>query len=240
MLPGAFIDFFFPPRCPLCGKSREADADGPCPQCLALLPPMGRPRCPRCGLSFASSAGEDHLCSVCLSQERHFSLARAVTPYKGLITEAIARFKYRGATGLGRPLGALLARYDDPEFPLHPFHLILPVPLHPQRLRRRGFNQSLLLARRVGRAHGIPVNFASLLRIRPTLPQVELSGPRREKNIRGAFAVPDPGAVRGRRLLLIDDVFTTGATVSECARVLLGAGADRVDVLTLARTLTAS
>jgi ComF family protein len=111
----------------------------------------------------------------------------------------------------------------------------MPVPLHTRRLRERGFNQSLLLARQVSRKRSIPLNFTALWRSRQTQPQTQLSGPERQKNVRGAFEVRNAEAVAGKRVLLIDDVFTTGATVQECAKALLDAGAERVDVLTLAR-----
>jgi ComF family protein len=114
------------------------------------------------------------------------------------------------------------------------FDVVIPVPLHKQRLKERGFNQSLLLAREVARVFGLEVDYRSLKRIRPTRPQVDLKPDERKKNVKGAFDVKSPERVRGRRVLLVDDVFTTGATVSECARVLKKAGAE-VYVLTLAR-----
>jgi ComF family protein len=132
-------------------------------------------------------------------------------------------------------LGSFLVEYRDPEFPFSDLDLILPVPLHPGRLRQRGFNQSLLLARYFGRKHSIPLDFTALQRSRPTPPQTQLSGSQRQTNVRGAFQVRRPEGVSEKRILLIDDVFTTGATVRECAKVLLGAGAKQVDVLTLAR-----
>jgi ComF family protein len=153
------------------------------------------------------------------------------------MADAIHRFKYQGASRLAKPLGTFLAEYEDSEFPFSEFELILSVPLHPRRLRQRGFNQSLLLARCVSRAHSIPLDFASLQRTRHTEPQTQLSGPERQKNIRGAFEVRRAGAIAEKHILLIDDVFTTGSTVQECAKVLLKAGAKQVDVLTLAKAM---
>jgi ComF family protein len=149
--------------------------------------------------------------------------------------EAISRLKYGGLTRLARPLGNLLAEYQDPDFKLSENDLVIPVPLHTRRLRERGFNQSLLLARQVSRRRSIPLNFTALQRARQTQPQTQLSGPERRKNVRGAFEVRKREAVKGKRILLIDDVFTTGATVQECAYVLREAGATEVQVLTLAR-----
>lgn len=232
----ALLDFFFPPKCPLCGQVLETQLDGrPCPLCLSQIHFLSSPRCPRCGVGFEASAERDHLCSECLTQERYFTKARAIFRYQGPIVEAISRFKYGGVTQLARPLGSFLAEYQDPEFPFADLNLILPVPLHPERLRERGFNQSLLLARSVSRKHSIPLDFTALQRPQFTQPQTQLSGSERLKNVRGAFFVRKPEVVDEKQILLIDDVFTTGATVQECAKVLLGAGAKRVDVLTLAR-----
>lgn len=234
----ALIEFFFPPRCPFCGKNlEESGAFRPCSSCLSEIKFFSHPRCPRCGLGFYTVSGDDHLCSGCLSEEWDFARARSLGPYEGLMIEIISRFKFKGATRLAKPLGALLAEYKDPEFSFSEFDLILSVPLHPKRLKQRGFNQSLLLARRVSQALSIPLDFKSLQRIRHTLPQTELSGPERKKNIRGAFEVKETGGISGKRLLLVDDVFTTGATVQECSKVLLKAGAKQVDVLTLARVV---
>jgi ComF family protein len=234
----ALIDFFFPPKCLFCGETLGEFPDHhPCSLCFSKIKFFSHPRCPCCGLGFGDTPGEDHLCSQCLTEERHFTKARAIGPYEGLMAEAIHRFKYRGASRLAKPLGTFLAEYKDPEFPFSDFDLILSVPLHPRRLRQRGFNQSLLLARCVSRAHSIPLDFTSLQRTRHTEPQTQLSGSERQKNIRGAFEVRRLEAIAEKHILLIDDVFTTGSTVQECAKVLLKAGAEQVDVLTLARAL---
>ena len=238
MAPGwqALLDFFFPPRCSFCGEKGEAqNPAGVCSTCISQLPEVTHPRCPRCGLGFASDFGSDHLCSDCLTGNGHFAKARAFAHYEGILPGIISRFKYRGDSRLAKPLGDLLAGYEDPDFSFHDDLLVIPVPLHPRRLRQRGFNQSLLLARRISRRHSLPLDFTALRRIRATAPQTELSAAERQKNIRGAFAVCQERAVAEKAILLIDDVFTTGSTVEECAKVLLKAGAKRVDVLTLAR-----
>jgi ComF family protein len=233
----ALIDFFFPPRCPFCGEKPEEAVEPHllCPSCLSQIKRISHPLCPRCGKGFMTEAGEDHLCSDCLRGNGHFHLARSFALYEGLMAEEISRFKYGGTSRLAKPLGGLLSDFADPGFSFQSYDRIIPVPLHPRRLRHRGYNQSLLLAREVSRKCSVPLDFASLRRIRPTPPQTRLSEAERQKNIRGAFAVPDPQMVRKKSVLLIDDVFTTGATVEECSKVLLRAGANRVDVLTLAR-----
>jgi ComF family protein len=155
-----------------------------------------------------------------------------VAVYENALAEAIHLFKYSKNPNWSKPLGRLLhTRLHD----LGVLEVILPVPLHAKRLRQREFNQALLLAREVSLASGIPLQMDNLRRVRWTQPQIELNGDERRKNVRGAFEVLRPDQVKGQSVLLIDDVFTTGATVNECARVLKKAGAKAVNVLTVAR-----
>ena len=233
----ALVDFFFPPRCPFCGENRgdEKTSAGVCFSCFSQIRKTAHPRCPRCGVGFTSDSGDDHLCSDCLAGDGYFTKARALAHYEGIMPGIISRYKYQGESRLAKPLGDLLAGYEEPDFSFRDYLLLVPVPLHSRRLRRRGFNQALLLARRISRRYSLPLDFTALRRIRATTPQTELSASERRKNIRGAFAVFQEQVVTEKAILLIDDVFTTGATVEECAKVLLKAGANRVDVLTLAR-----
>ena len=152
----------------------------------------------------------------------------------GTMRQAILLFKYGGRPSLGRHLGRLMVEAADRLFNPSEFDLLIPVPLHPKREQARGFNQAALLAKALGRGCGLAVGRGLLRRIRATEAQ---SGGRRERevNVKGAFRVARPDQVENRRLLLIDDVFTTGATVSECARALMAAGAAEVGVYTLAR-----
>jgi len=129
-----------------------------------------------------------------------------------------------------------LYRYWDPP----PFDLLIPVPLHPKRLRERGFNQSLLLVKELSHRTGIPYEKRLLQKKRQTLPQVELSGREREKEVRNSFRIIKREALLGKTILLVDDVYTTGATVNECAKVLLAAGAERIDVFTIAHAIKTS
>ncbi len=149
--------------------------------------------------------------------------------------EAVHALKFGGKTALANPLGDLMAEAGPAVLPVEVVDCLVPVPLHPTREAERGFNQSMLLARRVSRRWGIPVRPRALRRQRFTRPQTDLDADERRRNVRGAFALSRRAAVDGRHVLLIDDVFTTGATVSECARVLLDAGAATVGVLTVAR-----
>jgi ComF family protein len=231
------LNFFFPQYCEGCGQSSGSYAL--CESCRALVTAPSSPLCTICGLPFGGS-GEDHLCGRCLSQRPHFAHARACTTYDRLaqqeapVTRLLHRFKYTPDVTLAPTLGSLLASCS---FLPGPHNVVIPVPLHPQRLRWRGFNQALLLARSLGQHRSVRVEPFALKRTRSTPPQVGLNVRERHRNIAGAFAVRDPDAVRGLSVLLVDDVYTTGATVNECARVLRRAGARRVEVIVLARAV---
>jgi ComF family protein len=157
--------------------------------------------------------------------------------YDGSLQETIHRWKYQGKITLTSFFGEWMTEgiyhYWDPNL----FDLLIPVPLHPQRLRERGFNQALLLVRELSRRTGIPHRKRVLQKRKLTIPQVNLSGIEREKEVRGSFHVIGREEVEGKTILLVDDVYTTGSTVNECSKVLVAAGAERVDVLTLAHAL---
>ena len=165
-----------------------------------------------------------------MKEKRYFSWARGVLIYDDASAKAIHRFKYNRDTTYSRPLGSIISSYSE----LKGLDMVIPVPLHIKRLRERGFNQSLLLAKAVGKSHRITVEPYTLKRIRWTEPQVNLSGKERKLNVKGAFEVQKD--VKGKRILLVDDVYTTGATVRECSKILKKSGAKDVCVLTLART----
>jgi ComF family protein len=153
--------------------------------------------------------------------------------YAGTLREAVHRFKFGGALALDRPLGGLLAARLAAEMPLWRPELVVPVPLHRRRLGERTYNQSLLLARELARQWRVAVPARLLLRTRPTPPQQGLTAAQRRRNLKGAFALRRP--LGGERVLLVDDVLTTGATARECARMLLAGGAGEVAVAVLAR-----
>ncbi len=163
-----------------------------------------------------------------------FALARSVYTYEGDILTALHRFKYGGKIILARPLGQLLAE-TAVGLDVRP-DIIVPVPLHKRRLRTRGFNQSLLLAREVSGRVDANLDYLSLRRVIPTKPQITLKANARERNVAGAFRVEDPGVFKEKKVLLIDDVFTTGATIKACSKALKKAGAT-VFALTLARAV---
>jgi len=232
----AVIDFFFPPQCLLCrsfiGSYREGHF---CKKCLEDFAFTGSPLCVKCGIMFISREGEDHLCSRCIRSERFFDRARSVGSYEGLLRKTIHRFKYRGRSMFAAPLGRLMADYGTCLLEGQRYDLLVPVPLHVRRLRERGYNQAGLLARVIGKKWAVPVDSTALRKQRWTMPQTELTEDERRKNIRGAFLWAG-ASLAGESVLLVDDVYTTGSTAGECARVLKRAGAARVDIFTVART----
>lgn len=238
----SLLGLILPARCRTCHGYLRAEANPCfCQDCWATISRIDGPCCPRCGKPFASAAAlshsPGHLCGDCRERLPKFDRAVAAGWYEGVLAESIHLVKYRGKTLLTRPLGALLL---DAMERLVQADLLIPVPLHPSRLREREFNQALLLCDVLRAGSGLPVIPDGLERIRVTPPQIGLSHKERRRNVRGAFVPKRPDRIEGRRVILIDDVFTTGATANECARVLKKAGADRVFVLTVARTPAAA
>lgn len=239
------LDWLYPPRCRGCAERIEGrDRDCFCRRCWAKIERVGRPLCRICGRPFPDGAGGDHCCALCLIRPPQFCEARswAYYPRQELedhpLRQAVQRFKYGRKVSLGKPLGRLMA-HGCREF-LAPWQvdLILAVPLHPKRLRWRGFNQSVLLARQVSHAYGIPMDPLLLRRVKPTPPQTQLSEQERRRNVRAAFVLAPGRSVKDRNILLVDDVYTSGATVNECSRRLKKDGAQHVYVLTLARAVS--
>ncbi len=219
----SLLDFCLPPYCLFCGRPAK---DILCPSCREKLVFLGA-ACPICARPYQ---GEDnaHLCQDCTKGPRPFRRVLVPFRYQGPLAKAISQLKYEGKLWLARPLGRLWLE----TMPVPPFDLVIPVPLHQKRLLTRGFNQSLLLAQKIfGRSPVKPW----LERIRDTEPQVSLSLKARVRNVRQAFALAQGVSVSGKRVLLFDDVMTTGATVQECAKVLKASGAKEIFVAVLAR-----
>lgn len=231
-------DALFPPLCLACSDVLSGAAHKVfCPDCLRRITFITGSRCPVCGILFPDSPSENHLCGNCLESRPWFSSARSVVAYDGVIPDAIRRFKYGHDITTGSALATFLAGYNFDDLDFHTFDAIIPVPLHIKRLRERGFNQSLILARALAKKHHLVVDFSLLKRHKLTLTQTGLDKDDRVKNITGAFVAGPREKIHGRNLILVDDVYTTGATINECARTLVKAGASRVAVITLARAL---
>ncbi|MFO8031813.1 MAG: ComF family protein [Desulfohalobiaceae bacterium] len=234
---GRFFEVGTATRCLACGKVIPAVHSGLecCEDCRAELRPRRRGYCPGCGQFFARASEEPYLCLDCRTRKPPWKGFGFFQPYKGLLRELILAYKYEAQLGYNRLLRQLLLQ----AFQLHmaadtPLHsLVVPVPMHADRIRQRGFNHSLELAR-VLCSQGLEIDPGALQRVQPTRPQTGLERNRRWKNLQGAFEVQRQ-AVKGRQVLLVDDVYTTGATVGLCSRELLKAGAKQVQVLVLAR-----
>ncbi|MEA3471411.1 MAG: ComF family protein [Thermodesulfobacteriota bacterium] len=229
-------DILFPPRCIICGGSPEEGGKSPfCSECLSKINFIRPPLCPCCGLQFTDTGGVNHLCGDCISKKPLFSTARALGIYDKILLDTIHLFKYSGKILIGERMGTFMAEHRYDSLNIGEFSLIIPVPLHPKKLRERGFNQSLILGRQLSKKFSIPLDFGTLKRRVDTKPQVNLGKSERIKNVKGAFMVRQKERIAGERILLVDDVYTTGSTVNECARVLIEAKASTVAVLTLAK-----
>lgn len=223
-LASAALDLLFPPRCVACGRGGSFL----CGACLARATPVPEPQCDLCGQPIAGGP----LCVRCAESPVAGGGLRSAFVYAGPVQTAVRALKYHNMRVVAPALGAAMARR------LATWNIvpdrIVPVPLHPRRLRERGYNQAELLACALGMEAGIPVRPAALERLRDTSAQARASSAiERRRNVTGAFAARD--AVRGGRALLVDDVCTTGATLSACAEALLTAGAAQVWGLTVAR-----
>jgi ComF family protein len=230
------LDLLYPPRCEACGRLRR---DPICAECRTQIEMIEPPFCQLCGEPFDPRAQGAPTCERCRGRRLPFRLARSAAYYRRPLAGAIGRFKYDGQIVLARPLGdimieALSGAAGDIDPPT--VDVICPVPLHSSRQRERGFNQSQLLAEEISGVIGKPVS-TLLERVRPTAPQVDLPARARAQNVRRAFAAKEDAGIAGRAVLLIDDLFTTGATLTECSRALRTAGAADVRVFTLARPL---
>lgn len=227
------LNVFFPRTCASCGGDVPADGShAVCDGCWAALPRWQGLACVVCGLPLPDGGAR---CRDCRRRRRAFRFLRSAGVYEGGLQRLVRRFKFGGRQDLSRPLGRLLADRWRDEPGLGPVDLVLPVPLHWFRERKRGYNQALVLARDFGRKTGLPVRGDVLARERATRPQTDLGRDERRENVEGAFRVRRPEAVKGKTVLLVDDVCTTGATIEACARALKEAGARRVGALTAAR-----
>ncbi len=233
----ALVDHVYPPACLACGTG--VDAQGTlCPACWVKMPFIERPFCERLGTPFGQDLGPGLISPAAQSDPPVFARARAVATYEeGPARLLVQRLKYGDRLDLAPAMARWMARAGA-ELTAEA-DLIVPVPLHRLRLWRRRFNQAALLAQFVARQAGLPCDGLALARIRRTPPQVGLTREGRAQNVQGAFKVPEKamGKVAGARILLIDDVLTSGATLNAAARVLLRAGAARVDALTFARVV---
>ena len=234
----AALSWIFPEVCALCGRERATPREGFVgARCRDQDRWIVAPYCRRCGMPFAGSVTTAFECANCRELDLGFSYARSAVAARGPVLDAVHRYKYHRAVWLESFLAELLLRPASASLREQAWDCIVPVPLHATRQREREFNQAERLAQRLCKSTGIPVLPRALKRIRPTQTQTLLSRGERSANVRAAFA-PSAGLnLEGRRVVLVDDVFTTGSTTSACARALRQAGAGEVCVWTVARGL---
>jgi ComF family protein len=237
------LNLLYPPRCAACGMPLGIESEARvCADCRVRMERLPEPLCVVCGGPLDAPTAGDQRCARCASTPPAFVRARAIARYlaaaesePGTLASVIRRHKYAFDQSLGRAL----AEYLGDEIPVsaEDCDVVVPVPLHRARLLRRGFNQAALLAAEVARRIGRPLETGVLRRRRATATQTARDLDERRRNVRGAFVVRHPERIADLRVLLVDDVMTTGATADECARALRRAGARSVEVFTLARAL---
>jgi ComF family protein len=225
-------DFALPPRCPGCGTPVGEDHRF-CAACWSTLEFLGPPWCAGCNAPFAFDRGPDALCGACLDRRPVSVGVRAAVAYGDVARRVALRLKYAGRTGFATAAARMMVRLVPEDAAM-----LVPVPLHRWRLWSRGYNQAGLIAAALARLSGVPAVHDALLRRRATATLRGLSGRERRRVVRAAFEVPDPGKVRGRAVLLIDDVLASGATAEACTRALLAAGATSVTILCWARVVS--
>lgn len=232
----AALGLVYPPICQICDHERAAARAGfVCRTCREQVRFITAPHCDRCGLPFAGEITGPFECTNCRELELHFDHARAAVTLDGPVQTALHRFKYERAEWFEPFLASLLIERAAPALAAHAWDFILPTPLHPVKLREREFNQADRLARRLAKATGIRHHAGLLHRVKPTATQTRLSRTERAKNLCGAFAADAGGTLKNARVVLVDDVLTTGATTSAAAAALRKAGAAQIAVWTVAR-----
>jgi ComF family protein len=226
-------ELIFPPSCVICNSMGRDVTDGICPLCLAKVSYVGSPMCLECGRNFSVVSANDHICGECLRSSPPFSLVRSIAFYEEPVRSLLHRLKYNFDTTVIDPLLKIAGNYDFSCFNTSDF--IVPVPLHSQKLRWRGFNHAHYLAKVVFPERHQDILVDTLLKQRKTVSQTALSATKRRANLRAAFSVKDPNIIKNKRICVVDDVYTTGTTVWECAKALRGAGASDVVGVTIAR-----
>lgn len=225
-------DLIYPPGCALCKQRLSSASHIICPSCHTLLFPIHAPYCNRCGATLLSIQDD---CLACQGRTFHFNGTRVGFVFDDSIQRMIHALKYRHRPGIGYYLGEQLGKIVVRESWISHINKIVPIPLHKGRQRERGYNQSEFIARGLSSVTGIPIHTNSVIRTRHTRSQTTLTPEKRLVNVRDVFLVPNNQELNGCVVGLVDDVFTTGATLDSCSRVLLESGVSEVYALTIAR-----
>ncbi|HWH69055.1 MAG TPA: ComF family protein [Candidatus Sulfotelmatobacter sp.] len=232
----AGLAFFYPETCQLCRQGPATPQEGyVCAACRSQVRWLEPPFCQRCGKPFQGQMTQPFECANCRGADLPFVTARSAVLTRDPVLEVIHRYKYWRALWFEPFLAQMLIDRAAPGLSQSDWNCLVPVPLHPTKERERAFNQAERLARRLGTATDLPVHTEWLQRLQPTRTQTQLDREQRQANVRRAFAMRGRTRLHGQRIVLIDDVFTTGATTTACAQVLQAAGADKVCVWTVAR-----
>lgn len=233
------VDIFFPRRCVDCESHiTQGKRNFICSQCWSQVSLITPPFCTLCGIPFVSkdTIPEGYLCGQCRRKRPYFNTALSFAVYDGAIKELLHQYKYNKKIGIADDLFTLVEDFSERVWHTR-MNAVIHVPLHKDNLRDRGFDQSFVLAKKISSHFRLPSIADNVVRIKKTVSQVGLSKPKRIENTQGAFMVKRPAELKGKNILLIDDVMTTGATVNECAKVLKKAGVQSISVLTVARTI---
>ena len=226
-----FLRILFPEICPVCKKPSTDHVTAPiCADCWQAISSYEGPACQKCGKPLVSDVSI--ICGECLEDEPAFEWVRSFGLYDGALKEAISLFKYYGIRRLSRPLSEMMLKIRIPHT-----DAVIPVPLTRKKLRQREFNQAALFAKHIANHIGAKIILNCLIKIRDTAPQVGLNAEERRKNIKNAFGIVDKEVIQGKSVILVDDVFTTGATIRNCAKLLKKAGAGEVYAVTLAHSM---
>ena len=225
------LDFALPPRCAGCAEVIE-EVGAFCPDCWGAMEWLGNSGCQTCGLPLAGTEADS--CARCLAEPPGLDRMRAAVAYGDLSRSIALRLKYGRKVALARTMARYMTSLGDAG---RGEALVMPVPLHRRRLWSRGFNQAGLVARELARGWGYPFEASLLRRTRATRPLKGMSHGQRRKAVSGAFAVADPDRIKGRQVILVDDVLTSGSTAEACARALRKAGAARVELICWARVV---
>lgn len=230
------LNFILPPRCICCGEILK-DENGLCPECFNQMTFISEPYCQHCGLPFSETMkpNKHMLCPDCVKNKKSvLRMCRSALKYDDLSKRAILALKFMDKTENANVFAKWLQLAGKDIFS-HDADTLIPVPLHYRRLIHRRYNQSALVASELSRLTGLNLDTSSLIKHKSTKPQVSFSGSQRLNNVKGAFSVKFPERIVGRHVVVIDDVYTTGSTIRECAIALHEAGAASVDALTIAR-----
>ncbi len=232
---GPIINLLYPALCRACSKKIDRFDRNICPDCVGRIKERLPPFCVKCGRHLIGDPGLIDTCADCKNEAPYFDRAWSAYYYDGILKDLIHDFKYKKITSLSTDFTALIVNFMKKYAVGKDCQMILSIPMHPDRLFKREINHSDVMARALGKTTGIPYSENTLIKTKDTSLQSKLKRNARIKNLHSSFSLKNAGIVRGKNILLVDDLFTTGSTVNECSRLLKSRGAGYIEVITLAR-----